>query len=243
MTTADQPEPTTTEGQDNDEIATHPLDAEEKLLASLAPPDLQGEYEGVEDGLAHIALEQLSISDLDSASWAARHLTRKRARIAEIRALAAEQRFRIDAYEAGETKKLEADATFFEGRLQAFHMQVLQADPRAKTLPLPDGTELRSQAGKLAVEVTDLEAFQAWADMNEMTADVVDDEGNVVRPGLFRLADPEPNKTTIGKVLGGKAAAETEPGEYPAIVGESGETVPGVVIVRKARTYTIGTPT
>lgn len=227
MTTG--PEPTTPAREYAHEL-------EDRMVAALAPAEIaafivaDGVEQVLEDGIAEVVLEEWEgPHDLDTASWASRHLARRRQKIASVKALAAEQRFRVNEWEAHETRALEADARFFEGRLRAFHEHALATDPRAKTIALPDGAELRSQAGKLAVEVDDLEAFALWCEQNELALE------------LLRLADPEPNKTAIAKRFSAKAENEKEPGEYPAVVADSGETVPGVKIVRKPRTYTVST--
>jgi hypothetical protein len=206
----------------------------DSLLAGQRPPDFEGEIPDVDDREAPPLEEtfaEWTIADLDNATWAARHLNRRLDRLAAIRAHAEQERARVDEWELRESERLNADVAFFTGRLEAFHHHALEVDPRnAKTVRLPDGTELRSQAGKLAVEVTDLEAFTAWCELNELADD------------LLRYKSPEAEKARIASLLGAKAAAETEPGTYPAMVDESGETVPGVEIVRKPRTYTISPP-
>jgi len=228
-----QPEPTVREDIEAVMNQPNPLadppDLMDRLIAAMAPPDLDALVDELEDGGAQDALEAWQIADLDAASWAARHLARRRERIAEIVQLAQDQAFRIAQWKAEETARLEADAAFFEGRLHAFHERALVTDPRAKTIKLPDGTELRSQAGKLAVEVEDLEQFSRWAEENGRADD------------LLRMGDPQPNKVEIAKAFSAKAEAEKDPGEYPAIVAETGETVPGVIIVRKPRTFTVST--
>lgn len=206
-------------------------DAHAALADALAPAELIAAFEQTDgdEAAAETFLENWTIEDLDGATWAARHLAIRLQRIATARQVVADQRARLAEYETRVTKKLTADALFFQGRLQGFHEKVLRDDPRAKTFLLPDGTELRSQAGKLAVEVEDLDAFSLWAEANEV-------------PGVLRMAAVEPNKTEIGKLYGAKAEQETDPGRYPAVIRETGETVPGVVIVRKTRTFTVATP-
>lgn len=209
-------------------------DLADSLLDAFRPPGFEGDIPHADDPIQGPPLDEVlaewTIADLDNATWAARNLARRLDRLAAIRAYAERERARVDEWELRESARLEADAAFFTGRLEAFHRHALEVDPRgAKTLRLPDGTELRSQAGKLAVEVTDLVAFTAWCEENGAE-------------DLLRYKDPEIDKTQVAARLGAKAATETEPGAYPAVVADSGETVPGVEIVRKPRTYKVSPP-
>lgn len=208
-------------------IAPIPLDR--ALVNALVPEDLEAIAAELDDGAAAEVLAEWTIGDLANATWAARHLEIRRRRLKEISAYADDQRAKLDAWETSLIAGAASDARFFEGRLQAFHARVLETDPRAKTYKMPDGTELRSQAGKLAVEVTDLQAFTDWAEMN----------GTV---GVLRMADPAPEKAEIVKQFGTKAAGEDQPGEYPAITPE-GEIVPGVTITRRPRSFNVSTET
>lgn len=210
-------------------------DAESRATTATAPPeyaeDVGTGLDDYDEGEAETLLEAWSISDLDSATWAAEkhdQLMKKRAHFKKIRD---DRKARLEAWFDGEVRKLDLDIRFFEGRLRGFHEMALQRDPRnAITVNLPNGTALRSQAGKLAVEVTDKAALIAWAELNEQTEQVL------------RYPDPEPQKTEIGKLYGAKAAEQTEPGSYAAFSPETGEQVPGVEIVRRPRTFTISTP-
>lgn len=215
-------------------------DLMDRLLSSLAPDDLDARFDltdetiaaGVEYAFAEDVLgEAFEIADLDHATWAAEHLKRRLDKIATVKQLADDRRARLAAWEQRETGRFAADCAYFESKLIAFHQRTLQTDPRLKTLPLPDGTELRSLAGRVSVEVTSVEEFQAWCDM----AGVAEE--------YLRLPDPEVNKQVVGANLGSKAEGEVGAGEWPAIVAESGEIVPGVKIVRKqSRTYTVSSP-
>lgn len=204
-------------------------DLEDRLANALAPDDLAG-LDDLEDGEAEDALGEWSIENFDSATWAARKAHRARVKLDAITTLATDQISRIQAWAAGEATRLERDLAFFEGRLRGFHEHAIAEDPKAKTVKLPDGTELRSQAGKLAVSVVDMDALVAWAEANECAEE------------LLRYPDPEPKKAELSKRFDGKAAQETDPGVYPAVDTATGEVIPGVEIERKARTFTISGP-
>lgn len=208
------------------------LDPADRLVNALAPATVidAGLIEELEDGTAEESLEGWEIEDLDSASWASRSLARRRARIVALTVLANDQHARIDAWLKTETARLVADCAYFEGRLHGFHERTLALDPRAKTVKLPDGTELRSLAGKIAVEVTDLEQFSTWAEEHELALE------------LLEMADPKPKKVTIAQRYAGKAEHESMPGTYPAVDPATSEVVPGIEIVRRPRTFTVSIP-
>lgn len=207
-------------------MTTQPI--EDAMNAALAPPSIP--ITDFDDGTAAVALDDWHPLDVDTASWAARSLARRQQRLAEIRTIIDDQRFRLATFEAEQTAKLTDDIAFFEGRLKAFHEYALGTDPKALTIRLPDGTELRSQSGKVSVEVTDIEAFTMWAEIHEVAQDVMLDP-----------PPPAPDKREIAKRFAAKAAAEKDPGTYPAVT-EKGEAVPGVQFVRGGRTFTIAGP-
>lgn len=210
--------------QETGAVASDPAD---RLVAALAPDDVPD----FDDGDAAEVLEALTIEDLDGATWAARRLYRARTKIDDLARIAADQHSRINDWLERETGALGRDVAFFEGRLRGFHEYALRADPkRAKTINLPDGTALASQAGKLAVDVTDMAALVEYAETVGIAQDILD------------YPDPKPKKVDIAKKFASKAEDEQEPGAYPAFDRESGVEVPGVAIVRAPRTFSIRPP-
>lgn len=200
---------------------------DERLLAALAPDNMPD----FDDGEAETALAEMTVEDLDGASWAAGRLHRAQLKLKELALLAADQHARINDWLEHESARLARDAAFFEGRLRGFHEHALRADPkRAKTINLPNGTALASQAGKLAVEITDVEALVAYAETEGIAEEILD------------YPAPKPKKVEISKLFASKAENETEPGSYPAFDRESGEEVPGIAIVRAPRTFSIRPP-
>lgn len=199
----------------------------DRLLAALAPDNVPD----FEDGEAETALEAMTVEDLDGASWAAGRLHRAQRKISELATLAADQHARINDWLEAETARLGRDAAFFEGRLRGFHEYALRTDPKhAKTINLPNGTALASQAGKLAIEITDLDALVIYAETEGITDDILD------------YPAPKPKKVAIAKKFASKAEDETEPGEYAAFDRQSGVEVPGVQVVRQPRTFSIRPP-
>lgn len=200
----------------------------ERLAAAMAPPVDEGPaLDDFEDGEAETHLAEWSIEDLDGATWAARKLAIKRDRRDKIKAFYKDQRAILDKWLTDETRRLEDDARFFEGRLEGFHRAAIDVDAKALTIRLPNGSELTSLKGKLAVEVDNVAALTAWAEANEKA-----DE-------LLRFPEPEPNKVAIGKYA---SKAGDDPGDYPAVDDATGEILPGVTIVRRERSYTVKDP-
>lgn len=197
---------------------------EDSLAGALGPTD----RDNFEDGTAADALAEWAVDDLDEAQWAARKLTRARHKIDEYRRLHEDIVARADQWITRETEALVSDQAFFETRLEAFHRAALDADPKAKTIRLPDGTELASNAGRLAVEIDDADALVRWAEENEVAEE------------LLEYPEPKPKKAEVAARYGTKAG--DEPGEYPAVIADTGEVVPGVKIVRRPRSYTARTP-
>lgn len=199
----------------------------DRLVAALAPDNIPD----FDDGEAETVLAALTIEDLDGATWSARRLRRAQQRVLELAAIAADQHTRINDWLTGETAALTRDIAFFEGRLHGFHEFALRADPKhAKTINLPDGTALASQAGKLAVEVTDVGALIEYAETVGIAELILD------------YPEPKPKRVEISKRFASKAEGEFEPGEYAAFDRETGEEVPGVSIVRKPRSFSIRPP-
>ncbi len=194
----------------------------DRFLEALDPLD------AYEEGEAESTLEGFEIADLDLASWVARKAHRLHRKLDEVTRVANDQISRISGWRQTETARMTADLAFFEGRLKAFHAQVLAEDPKAKTVKLPDGTELSSLAGKLVVEAVDLPAFIEWCEANELT------------DALLRYPDPEPQKLEIANRFKTKAI-DGAVGAHPAAT-EDGETVPGIQIVRKERTFSVKGP-
>lgn len=232
---ATRPDADDADGFDARPVANEPPEAEsersaeDRLAAAMAPAVDEGpDLDAFEDGEAAEHLAEWTIEELDGATWAARKLAIKRAKRDKLKAFYKDQKAILDKWLADETRRLEDDARFFEGRLEGFHRHAIELDPKALTINLPNGSTLSSLKGKLAVEVTDVNALAAWAEANEKT-----DE-------LLRYPDPEPQKVALAKYA---SKAGDEVGEYPAVDTETGEVLPGVQIVRNPRSFTAKDPT
>lgn len=165
------------------------------------------------------------VSDVADADYCARRYRQAQAAAGDIAALAQRRKAEIDEWATTASARHADTATFFAGRLEHFHREQRAADPKhGKTIALPNGVQLRSQAGKLSVVVDDEKQAVAWAEVNASSV--------VVYP------DPKIDKTVAAALFGGKAKAEKDAGVYPAVSAD-GELVPGISIVRSDTTYTI----
>lgn len=95
------------------------------------------------------------------ADWALRRLQRIELRLGEIHATAVAERAVIDAWEAGESERLQADHDHFEGLLKAFMASTVDRDPKLRTVRLPHG-ELKARSTP-DQWVFDTDAFVGWA--------------------------------------------------------------------------------
>lgn len=83
--------------------------------------------------------KHFEITSLESLTWAFRKLSALKAKEAEIEAIAAAEKQRIDEWEMAEKKSIADSKEFFEGLISAYHAKVLMQDPKAKTLSTPYG--------------------------------------------------------------------------------------------------------
>jgi phage host-nuclease inhibitor protein Gam len=192
---------------------TTPTDLEASIHEALADSAaIQAQNRGDADWSPN------GLTDID---WLARRIRKRRIAIDQVEELAEQYRRRIDEWVARETENLHLANSTDEAAISHW-MDCHVAEGGAKTVNLPTGARIRSQAGKLSTTITDESALIAWARANQH------DNWIVTKLSVARAE--------VGKAAGAKAAGETEPGEYPAIV--DGEIVPGVSLVRgERRTY------
>lgn len=205
--------------------STADLDAD--LTASLAdepqpaPDETPDEY----DTRLNTWRDTYTVNDLADADYCGRRYRQAQAASGDITALATRRKAEIDEWAQKARARYDDTAAFFAGRLEHFHREQRLADPKhAKTVDLPCGVILRSQAGKLSVVVDDEQAAVAWAEQSAASA--------VVYPA------PKIDKTVAAALWGAKAKGETAEGTYPAVSAD-GEVVPGISIVRGATSYTL----
>lgn len=167
--------------------------------------DLDEYLTGDVDALQEQAPERFAVTDLATADWAVRKIARARRRFADAKLLADAQLERTREWIAAEQHRLDTDTAYLTGLLEAFHRRTLDEDPKAKTIRLPSGT-LVARKQPDVVDVTDVDAFVAWAS---------DGHNDLLRTKV------EPDKTAIKNTLG---AAETGLVHVP----DTGELVPGL---------------
>lgn len=162
--------------------------------------------------------------NLIAADWHARRIRRAQQYLTRIEATAATMTARINEWVERRSKShTEAIAAHTEA-LHGYHAAMLADDPRQKTIELPTGVRLRSQAGKLSVAITDAVAAIDWC--------------NGHAPSALTPQPPKIDKTILARIGSTKASDDPTSGEHPAVTAE-GEIIPGVLIVRGERRFYI----
>lgn len=165
--------------------------------------------------------EAFAITDDSAATWALRKVARAEAEVARVLAVANGEIARINQWKADACRGPVDDIGFFKAHLVDYRRRLEDADPKLpKTYKLPAG-DLTVRKGPSRVEVTDEEAFVAWAEVN-------DPELLSRKPLVSRLKDgyrpvPPDGDETVERVT--------------SIVSGSGEVVPGVRQVFEPERY------
>lgn len=120
-----------------------------------------GELATAEDTLPERA-QAWRIDGTGSAAWAMAHVARAEAALSDLTAQAVEWYGRIDAWLAHEAAPHRRTKEFFESQLERYALDRREADPKAKSLTLPDG-KVSTTAKGAKVIVTDEEAAIEWA--------------------------------------------------------------------------------
>lgn len=136
---------------------------ETHLTEALAPDDAPDSHD-----------TPWTIDNDHEADWAGRKVRDARHRLNELQA----QRDRIvaetDAWLQRESKPLNDDIEFFEGRLADWLRRELEADPDGKkTRTLPCGVTVKRTAARVSLEVTDEKALVEWLTANAEVAEGV----------------------------------------------------------------------
>ena len=157
--------------------------------------------------------QTFTIDNDAKADWALRKLASIRGKIAENTAIAGNEIERISAWLESQTEKLKGDAQYFEALLTGYGMAE-RANENRKTIDLPHG-KVKSRLIKAKVEVTDTEAFIAWARESQ--------------PALIRVKE-SPNISALTEFIVGQE-----------VVTEDGEIVPAVQVIQESINFTIET--
>lgn len=142
--------------------------------------------------------EGFKIENLEGATWAFRKLRAIEAKKAEIKAIADEEKARIELWEEQQLKQYEADTEFFEGAISAYFIEERAKDKKFK-LSTPYGKVSSRKTEKYIYE--DEQAIKDYCNVNEIDA--------------IRVKE-ELDKTAFKKLCKG------------GINQETGEVVPGV---------------
>ena len=104
------------------------------------------------------------IADKGAAFWAVRQIAKARAAMAENQRVREAEVARIDRWLDRENEPLRRTIAFFEAHLEAYHRQVLEQDPKVKTIRTPYGSlQLRAQQPEMVYED---ESLLAWLKAN-----------------------------------------------------------------------------
>jgi thioesterase domain-containing protein len=98
--------------------------------------------------------QSFQITDANSLNWAFRKMAALNSQKKEIEQLAQSERERIDQWETEQLKPVNNSLEHFETLINIYHAQLLQQDPKAKTLSTPYGKS-KSRVSKEAPEKVD----------------------------------------------------------------------------------------
>jgi len=154
------------------------------------------------------------ITDDGAAVWAMARLAEAAAQLARIDALYRRKRFALDDWRDVAGGRHTRTATFMTGRLTGYALARRAADPKAKTLDLPDGrVTTRAPSKPWKVTVTDAPALLEWA--------VADGRDDFLRPALrptqslpVEVVDKDGELRVVdadGEIIPGLAAEPTAP--------------------------------
>jgi hypothetical protein len=167
--------------------------------------------------------ERWKASGRETADWAMRKLGKLRLDTAEIAMVADKEIATIKAWKERASLVNERRQAYFEGVLTEWLCSLQQDDPKRLSISLPSGT-IKSRKGSVVIDIDDEDEFVEWCRDNY--PDLVEDV-------------PHIDKAAAKKLLRGKVT--DDPRRYPAVDPETGEVVPGAVIIRHARSYTVDT--
>ena len=148
--------------------------------------------------------EGFKIDSLEGATWAFRKLRAIEAKKAEIKAIADEEKVRIDLWEQQEIKQYEADKEYFEGLLSAYYVEERAKDKKFK-LSTPYGKVSSRKTSKWIYE--DEEEIKQYVKENDIDAIRIKEE--LDKTSLKKICKDGVNQET-GELLPGLRIEETE---------------------------------
>lgn len=127
-------------------------------FAEMAIPDGDDDFDGEAP-----PRPRWRVDTEERADYALRRVALEDEAMDRVRALYDRQREQLDAWLAGRLRPHQEARAFFLGSAIDFARRLREADPKFRTLPLPCGWKLTAHDGRDGVDVTDAEAFTAWA--------------------------------------------------------------------------------
>ena len=178
-------------------------------------PDL-GELKEIATSEEAPEKERFRVENKEQAEWCLRQISRLMREQDEIESTAQAEIEKITTWKNDQTESIQKSISFFENLLIDYHRQVLQKDPKAKTIKLPSG---RLEARKAQPEyLRDKETMLSWVEQN--------------RPE-FVITKKELDWAGLKKVL------KYENGM--GIDSDTGEAVPGLKVIERGMTFRVKT--
>ena len=199
------------------------------LADVLGPPPLSDDELDADPGenpLVELARDRWSITDLGSAAWSMGKYADAANRMGVIRAQAEAWRAKIDAWEQHEVSPLKNRLAIFEDHLTLYAAGRREADPKAKSLVLPNG-KVQTTEHKASVKIVDPEAVVLWAGDREELVEVK------VVPVAAAVKSVIDFKVVDGEFF----AVDTTTGEV--VERQSGPSQHGLEIVPPRLTYSV----
>ena len=136
------------------------------------PPSMLSPSSDVEEWVGEVAtaepdalperVQAWRIDGTGSAAWAMAHVARAEAALSDLTAQAVEWYGRIDEWLVHESAPHRRTLAYFTGQLERFALDQREADPKRKSLTLPNG-KVQTTARSAKVIVTDEDAVIEWA--------------------------------------------------------------------------------
>lgn len=212
------------------------LDVLDLIDRALAEPEFTAAWKDADDAAVdpedHPVLEAWKIDGENTATWAAAKLQRAYDRRASAAATAERMRKIADEHLALAIADTDRDVRYFTGKLREYH-EAETAGTRRKQTKLPGGTVLKSKVGSVKAVLPEADSDEyaeliAW--LEDHTTEL---------PEAVDYHDPTV-KVTPMKAAGadGKVDASA-PGDYPAVLPETGEVIPHLVYRRGEPTFDV----
>lgn len=169
--------------------------------------------------------EPFAAEDLIMVGRWQRKMLRIDAEIAEIDAVVAAEKARIDAVHLRECERLSKQYAWLERSCVQFHEAVLRRDPKRLTIVGPNGT-LKARAQRPEWRWEDEQGFVVWARERHP-------ETLLRQPPVPGLA---PDKAAAKTLL---VIPKGEPGDVVLAFSKDGEQVPGVTVLYRPRKHEV----